>query len=83
MSTDDEERIARRHMHVVIRRFRDAAGFSQQQLADRIGVSKGFISGLEGGRNVPNLDMLVRIARELGVSPGEMLDAMLREAERQ
>lgn len=42
-----EEKITRRFMPDVLRRYRDKAGLSQQELADSIGVSKGFISVLE------------------------------------
>ncbi len=77
---DDDEKIARRYMPRIIRRYRDAAGMSQQQLADSIGVSKGFVSALEGGRRAPNIDTLVMIADALAVRPGEMLDAMVEAA---
>ena len=69
-------------MSVIIRRYRDAAGLSQQQLADFAGISKGFVSALEAGRSVPNLDMLVTIANVCGVKPGEMLDALVQLAEK-
>jgi transcriptional regulator with XRE-family HTH domain len=77
---DDEEKISRRFMPGVIKRYRNKARLSQQALADSIGVSKGFISALEGGRSVPNLDMLILLAEALGVSPGQLVDEMLREA---
>ena len=70
----------RRHMPSIIRRYRDAAGLSQQQLAAHVDVSKGFISALEGGRNMPNVEMLIRIANVCGVRPGEMLDALVEAA---
>lgn len=69
-------------MPQIIRRYRDAAGLSQQQLADYADVSKGFVSALEGGRNVPNLEMLIKIAKACGVRPGEMLDALIEAAEK-
>lgn len=77
---EDDEKITRRFMPDVLRRYRDNAGLSQQELADSIGVSKGFISALEGGRSVPNLDRLVQIADALQVSPGELVNAMLEDA---
>ena len=83
MNTDyEDDKITRRYMPDIIRRYRDAAGFSQQKLADYLGVSKGFISGLEGGRSIPNIDMLIRIARALGADSGEMLNAMIKESEK-
>lgn len=79
---ENEERIAKKHMPGIIRRYRAVAGLSQQQLADSMGVSKGFISALEGGRSVPNLDMLVVLASALNVRPGELVDALVEAAGR-
>lgn len=70
-------------MPIIIRKYRDAAGLSQQELADYADVSKGFVSALEGGRSVPNLEMLLSIAKACGVRPGEMLDAVVKAAEKQ
>lgn len=80
---DDEEKITRRFMPEVLRRYRDKAGLSQQDLADSIGVSKGFISALEGGRSVPNLDRLVQIADALQVDAGQLVTAMVADAEKE
>lgn len=70
-------------MPEVLRRYRDKAGLSQQDLADSIGVSKGFISALEGGRSVPNLDRLVQIADALQVDAGQLVTAMVADAEKE
>ena len=59
---------------VTIRTFRQDAGFSQDDLADRMDVSTPYISMLESGKRYPSIEMLVRIAIALGVSPGAMLD---------
>lgn len=80
---DDEEKITRRFMPEVLRRYRDKAALSQQDLADSIGVSKGFISALEGGRSVPNLDRLVQIADALQVDAGQLVTAMVADAEKE
>jgi transcriptional regulator with XRE-family HTH domain len=77
---ENDEKIARRFMPAVIRRYRNEAGLSQQQLADSVGVSKGFISALEGGRSVPSLDMLVQLAEALDVPAGTLVSAMVDEA---
>lgn len=79
---EKDEKIVHRFMPAVLRRYRDLAGLSQQELADSLGVSKGFISALEGGRSVPNLDRLLHIAEALNVRPGELVDAMVVEAEK-
>lgn len=70
-------------MPEVLRRYRDKAGLSQQDLADSIGVSKGFIFALEGGRSVPNLDRLVQIADALQVDAGQLVTAMVADAEKE
>ncbi len=67
----------------VLKRHRNVAGLSQQQLADSVGVSKGFISALEGGRSVPNLDMLVQLADALNVRPGKLVEEMVTAAEKE
>jgi len=77
---EDNEKIVKRFMPIIIKRYRNQAGLSQQQLADSVGVSKGFISTLEGGRSVPNLDMLVQLAEALDVPAGTIVNAMVDEA---
>ena len=59
-------------MPAVIRRYRDAAGLSQQELADRVGISKSYISSLELGYRAPSLNLLVKIAQTLEVKAGKM-----------
>ena len=49
----------------VIRRAREDAGQTQQQLADRLGVRQGDISRWESGRVVPSGITLGRIAEAL------------------
>lgn len=78
----DEDSLAKTFMPAVIRRYRDAAGLSQQELADQVGISKSYISSLELGYRAPNLNLLVKIAQSLGVAPGEMVDAMVVDAEK-
>ncbi len=77
----DEDNLAKLFMPAIIRRYRDRAGLSQQQLADSVGIAKSYISALELGYRAPNLNVLVKIAAALGVRPGEMLDAMVESAD--
>ena len=76
-------KIAKHVMPMILRRYRDAGGLPQQQLADYAEVSKGSISALEGGRSVPNVDMLITLARAFGVRHGERLDAVVDETEKE
>lgn len=50
----------------LILREREAAGFSQQELANRSGVSRVTLARLETGRANPSVDVLERIASGFG-----------------
>ena len=73
---EENQQITRRHFHSVLRRYRHEAGLTQEQMAERMNVSVGFFGMMEVGRRWPNIDMLFRIARALGVRPGELIDAL-------
>ena len=77
---EKEQQLTRRHFHPVLRQFRQKAGLTQEQMAERMGVSVGFFGMMEVGRRWPNIDMLFRIAEALGVRPGELIDALEEEA---
>lgn len=47
---------------------RKNAGLTQQELADRIGANKGYISRLERGLTVPTVSTLYRIAAAMGLT---------------
>ena len=49
-----------------IRRHRQAAGITQQSLADRAGVSRRWINQIERGHLRAELDKLMRVTRALG-----------------
>jgi putative transcriptional regulator len=52
-----------------IRELRAAkAGMTQQDLADRVGVTRQTIIALEGGAYTPSLTLALRIARVFGKS---------------
>ena len=78
----DEDNLAKLFMPAVLRRYRDAAGLSQQQLADSVGIAKSYVSSLELGYRAPHLNLLVKIAQVLNVRPGELIDAMTVEADK-
>ena len=58
----------------VIAKYREAAGLTQRQLADLVGVTDQTISNLERGANSPTLDTARALARVLGI-PVEALFA--------
>jgi transcriptional regulator with XRE-family HTH domain len=55
------------HVGRGIKAARSAAGLSQAQLADRIGVAKVTISHWETGHRTPSMDSLTRTADALGI----------------
>ena len=50
-----------------VKRLRLAAGISQAELADRMGVDRGYVSGLELGQRNPTVVTLWHISKALGV----------------
>ena len=55
-------------------RIREANNLTQQQLADRVFVTRQAVSKWERGLAYPSLDTLRLISREFGVSMNELLD---------
>lgn len=56
-----------------VRELRQAAGLSQEELAERCGLHRTYVGGIERGeRNVGVLNLL-QLARALRVRPGELL----------
>ena len=51
-----------------LRMLREARGFTQLQVANRIGVSKAMISAYETASKVPSIEVLIRLSRLFGVS---------------
>ena len=47
---------------------------TQEQLAERAGISQQYISGLEGGRRNPTILTLFELAVALGSTPMELLN---------
>lgn len=54
-------------------RLRNAAGLTQEQLAERSGFSQQYISDLERGRCNPTIVTLYELATALGVSQVELV----------
>lgn len=60
---------------VVLRAYRQERGLTQEQLSERVDVVHSFICSLESGKKQPSLAMVFRLAKALGVRPGELVDA--------
>ena len=57
-----------------VRRRREASGLTQETLADRAGIHRTYIGGIERGERNPTLTMIHRLAHALNVHPGVLLD---------
>lgn len=61
-------------IHIRVREVREARGWTQAQLAERADCAQSKISYLETGRTQRiDLPLLERVAKALGVEPGELL----------
>jgi transcriptional regulator with XRE-family HTH domain len=57
-----------------VKRIRQEKGFTQQALADRIGIQRVYVAKIEGGVKTPSLQMLARLAKALKVLVGELVE---------
>jgi XRE family transcriptional regulator, regulator of sulfur utilization len=64
---------------VAIREARTAAGLTQKELADSLGVTQTAVSYWESARRDPGVTELLRIASALGVKAASLLPATHRE----
>lgn len=56
-----------------LRRVRENAGLTQEELAYKAGLHRTYISMLERNRKSPTLEVLFRIASALDVSAAELI----------
>jgi transcriptional regulator with XRE-family HTH domain len=56
-----------------LRRIREEAGLSQQQLADRVGIHRNSVANYEGGMDVPVMTF-IRLCVAMGASCSETLE---------
>ena len=56
-----------------VRNLRTDRGWSQEELADRSGVNRSYMSKVELGKSDVSLSVLHKIARTLGISLAELL----------
>lgn len=56
-----------------LQKVRQSKDITQEELAEKIGVSQTWIAYLETGRNKPNLKMLEKIAKALGVKVKDLI----------
>ena len=57
-----------------LKRLRTAAGISQEELADRAGLHRTYISSIERAQRNISLENIFLLAKALGAQPGELLN---------
>jgi transcriptional regulator with XRE-family HTH domain len=68
--SEDVRRIVGRN----VKRLRTTAGLSQAELADRMGVDRAYVSGLELGQRNPTIVTLWHVAEALGAKVRSFFD---------
>lgn len=53
--------------------------WSQEEFAEKVGLSTGYISMIERGEKIPKLDTFIRIANVLNVNSDELLTDVLEQ----
>lgn len=64
-----------------VRRYRVAAGLSQEAVAVKMGVDRAYVSGMERGQQNVTLLTMWHLSEALGVRPVNLLDESVEEAE--
>jgi transcriptional regulator with XRE-family HTH domain len=57
-----------------VRRYRVAAGLSQEAVAVKMGVDRAYVSGMERGQQNVTLLTMWHLSEALGVKPADLLD---------
>jgi transcriptional regulator with XRE-family HTH domain len=68
------EKRATRNLAKHLRVFRLAFGWSQEELAERVGADRTYISDIERGLRNPSLNTLARLAYALKIKIGDLCD---------
>ena len=56
-----------------LRRYRKTIGLSQEELAHRAQIDRTYVSSLERCQYAATIDVIEKLAAELGVDPAELL----------
>lgn len=56
-----------------IKKYRSDRCLTQEDLAEKVGVSRVYVGYVEQGRNTPSLEVLEKIAKSLKVDVGDLL----------
>ena len=77
---DDDDRFFRKAFGLRLRLLRTARGFTQDNVAERAGLTRNFISAAERGRQPAELARVRRLAYALNVSLPALVDAVIEPA---
>jgi transcriptional regulator with XRE-family HTH domain len=69
VSDDNPKKILARNL----RRLRKSTGLSQEELADRAGLHRTYISSIERAERNVSIENIFLLARALDVEPGDLL----------
>jgi XRE family transcriptional regulator, regulator of sulfur utilization len=65
--------VTAKRLAIRLRELRERRGWSQEQLAARAGISRGYLARLETARQDPRLSTLEKLARALKVKAATLL----------
>ena len=65
----------------ILRDYRVKAGFTQEELAEKIGISLKYISRIENGNNGVKTQTLIKYMNILGISPNTLYGSFLNNPE--
>jgi transcriptional regulator with XRE-family HTH domain len=68
-----------RQFGAVLRRLREAAGVSQEALAERAGLHRNYVGLLERGQRMPSILVAQQLAGALGISLSTLLKKVENE----
>ncbi len=66
----------------VLKRFRKASNLRLRDVQDKCGLSLGYVSAIERGKNLPSLDALVRLASVYAIPASEVFTAIEKELDK-
>jgi transcriptional regulator with XRE-family HTH domain len=61
-----------------VRELRQERGYSQEKLAELAGIHENHVRRIEGGTANPSYLVLLKLARALGTSPGDLVGSSAR-----